>query len=152
MTAGVLNSLSPKHFRTAGLVDLEVKPPILWIRGTADAIVSDASYFDLNMLGKLGVIPGWPGDEVAPPQPMVTQTRDVLEAYAAAGGRTPRSSWRAWGTARTWNGPRSSSRRWSRSSAGELTAGRHGGARDGSSGQVVVPCLVATARSVPPSA
>ena len=83
---GVLNSLSPKHFRTAGLVDLEVKPPILWIRGTADAIVSDASYFDLNMLGKLGVIPGWPGEEVAPPQPMVTQTRDVLEAYAAAGG------------------------------------------------------------------
>jgi pimeloyl-ACP methyl ester carboxylesterase len=83
---GVFNSLSPKHFRTAGLVDLEVKPPILWIRGTADAIVSDASYLDLNMLGKLGVIPGWPGDEIAPPQPMVTQTRDVLDAYAAAGG------------------------------------------------------------------
>ncbi|MCB2175144.1 MAG: alpha/beta hydrolase [Actinomycetales bacterium] len=85
-TRGVLNSLAPTNFATAGLVDLEVKPPILWIRGSADAIVSDESYFDLNMLGKAGVIPGWPGDDVAPPQPMVTQTRAVLDAYAAAGG------------------------------------------------------------------
>lgn len=85
-TRGVLNSLAPTNFNTAGLVDLEVKPPVLWIRGSADAIVSDESYFDLNMLGKAGVIPGWPGDDVAPPQPMVTQTRAVLDAYAAAGG------------------------------------------------------------------
>ena len=85
-TRGVLNSLAPTNFTTAGLVDLEVKPPVLWIRGSADAIVSDESYFDLNMLGKAGVIPGWPGDDVAPPQPMVTQTRAVLDAYAAAGG------------------------------------------------------------------
>ena len=85
-TRGVLNALAPTNFSTAGIVDLEVKPPILWVRGTADAIVSDASYFDLNMLGKAGVVPGWPGDDVAPPQPMVTQTRQVLEAYAAAGG------------------------------------------------------------------
>ncbi|MCV2394744.1 alpha/beta hydrolase [Actinotalea sp. M2MS4P-6] len=83
---GVLNTLAPTNFNTAGLVDLDVKPPVLWIRGSADAIVSDASYFDLNMLGKAGVIPGWPGDDVAPPQPMITQTRDVLDAYAAAGG------------------------------------------------------------------
>jgi len=85
-TRGVLNSLAPTTFNTAGLVELEVKPPVLWIRGSADAIVSDESYFDLNMLGKAGVIPGWPGDDVAPPQPMVTQTRAVLDAYAAAGG------------------------------------------------------------------
>jgi len=32
------------------------------------------------------VIPDWPGEQVAPAQPMVTQTRDVLGAYAAAGG------------------------------------------------------------------
>ncbi|MDO8107587.1 alpha/beta hydrolase [Isoptericola sp. b441] len=86
-TRGVLNTLAPTRFSTAGLVDLEVKPPILWIHGSADAIVSDASFFDLNMLGKAGLVPGWPGDEVAPPQPMVSQTRDVLEAYARAGGR-----------------------------------------------------------------
>jgi pimeloyl-ACP methyl ester carboxylesterase len=83
---GVLNTMTPRYFNTSGLVDLENKPPILWIHGTADAIVSDASFFDINHLGALGVIPGWPGAEVAPAQEMVSQTRDVLGAYAAAGG------------------------------------------------------------------
>lgn len=83
---GVLNTMSPVHFNVAGIVDLEPKPRILWVRGEQDAIVADESFFDLNTLGKHGIIPGWPGDEVAPPQPMVAQTRDVLEAYASAGG------------------------------------------------------------------
>ena len=48
--------------------------------------LDDASFFDLNHLGAIGVIPGWPGDDVAPAQPMVSQTRDVLDAYRAAGG------------------------------------------------------------------
>jgi pimeloyl-ACP methyl ester carboxylesterase len=34
----------------------------------------------------LGVIPGWPGEAVYPPQPMLGQTRRVLERYAEAGG------------------------------------------------------------------
>jgi pimeloyl-ACP methyl ester carboxylesterase len=34
----------------------------------------------------MGLIPGWPGQEVYPPQPMLGQTRAVLEKYAAAGG------------------------------------------------------------------
>lgn len=83
---GVLNTMAPTHFNASGIVDLEVKPPVLWIHGTDDAIVSDASYFDLNHLGALGVIPGWPGADVAPAQPMVSQTRDVLERYRDAGG------------------------------------------------------------------
>ena len=83
---GVLNTMTPAHFDTSAIVDLEVKPPILWIHGTADAIVSDASFYDLNYLGQLGIIPGWPGAEIAPAQEMVSQTRDVLGAYAAAGG------------------------------------------------------------------
>lgn len=85
-TTGVLNTMAPKYFDASGLVDLDVKPPIVWIHGTADAIVSDASLFDLNQLGKLGVLPGWPGEEVAPAQEMVSQTRDVLDAYRANGG------------------------------------------------------------------
>lgn len=85
-TTGVLNTMAPKYFDVSGIVDLERKPPILWIHGTADAIVSDASFYDLNHLGALGVIPGWPGAEVAPAQPMVSQTRDVLAAYAEKGG------------------------------------------------------------------
>ncbi len=85
-TRGVLNTMAPQHFNVSGVVDLAVKPPILWIRGEKDAIVSDGSFFDLAMLGKVGVIPGWPGDDVAPPQPMIAQTRAVLERYAANGG------------------------------------------------------------------
>ncbi|MEO6943989.1 MAG: alpha/beta hydrolase [Lacisediminihabitans sp.] len=83
---GVLNTMAPQYFNTSGIVDVQQKPSILWVRGLDDAIVSDASFFDLNMLGQVGVIPGWPGAEVAPPQPMVTQTRSVLDAYQVAGG------------------------------------------------------------------
>ncbi|MDJ0349423.1 alpha/beta hydrolase [Cryobacterium sp. PH29-G1] len=84
--SGVLNTMSPGHFNTSGIVDLAVKPAILWIHGSDDVIVSDTSFFDLNYLGQLGVIPGWPGVDVAPPQPMIQQTRTVLGAYQAAGG------------------------------------------------------------------
>ncbi|WP_159501548.1 alpha/beta hydrolase [Microbacterium sp. 18062] len=83
---GILNTLAPRYFDTSGIVDLDPKPPILWVHGDLDAIVSDASFFDLNHLGALGIVPGWPGADVAPAQEMVSQTRDVLDAYAARGG------------------------------------------------------------------
>ena len=83
---GVLNTMAPAFFNVSGIVDLDVKPPILWVRGDVDAIVSDASYFDINHLGAVGVIPGWPGAEVAPAQQMIAQTRAVFENYAANGG------------------------------------------------------------------
>ncbi|MDT0180538.1 alpha/beta hydrolase [Microbacterium sp. ARD31] len=83
---GVLNTMAPRYFDVSGIVDLDDKPPVLWIHGTADAIVSDASFFDLNHLGALQIVPGWPGADIAPAQEMVSQTRDVLEAYRAAGG------------------------------------------------------------------
>ncbi|MCD2443883.1 alpha/beta hydrolase [Agromyces sp. SYSU K20354] len=83
---GILNTLAPTVFDTTAIVDLDPKPPILWIHGAQDAIVGDASFFDLNQLGKAGVIPGWPGDDVAPPQPMIQQTRAVFDRYRTAGG------------------------------------------------------------------
>ncbi|MFV0457577.1 MAG: alpha/beta fold hydrolase [Actinomycetales bacterium] len=83
---GVLNAMAPTHLRLDALVDVEPKPAILWIRGEADQIVSDTSFFDLATLGSLGYVPGWPGQDEVPPQPMVTQTRAVLDGYAAAGG------------------------------------------------------------------
>ncbi|MBW4042368.1 MAG: alpha/beta hydrolase [Acidobacteria bacterium] len=83
---GVLNTMTPDHLDLTAIVDIADKPPILWIRGELDAIVSDASFFDLNTLGAAGIVPGWPGVEVAPSQPMVSQTRAVLEAYAASSG------------------------------------------------------------------
>ena len=82
----MLNSLAPTVFDTTAIVDLESKPPILWIHGAQDAIVGDASYFDLNQLGKAGIIPGWPGEDVAAPQSMIAQTRGVLDRYTTAGG------------------------------------------------------------------
>ena len=83
---GVLNTMAPTHCNLTGIVEGEAKPPILWIRGDVDAIISDASSLDLNRLGELGVIPGWPGAEVAPAQPMIAQTRAVLDRYRDAGG------------------------------------------------------------------
>jgi hypothetical protein len=41
----------------------------------------------MGTLGSLELVPGWPGEEVFPPQPMVSQIRAVLEQYAANGGR-----------------------------------------------------------------
>ncbi len=85
-THGVLNTMAPTVFDVSGIVDLADKPSVLWIRGNADQIVSDTSVFDLAFLGSVGAVPGWPGAEVFPPQPMVTQTRSVLDRYAASGG------------------------------------------------------------------
>jgi pimeloyl-ACP methyl ester carboxylesterase len=84
---GVLNTMAPTVFRIVGLSEVEPKPPVLWLRGADDVIVSDTSLYDLAYLGSLGVIPGWPGEQTWPPQPMVSQTRSVLLRYAAAGGR-----------------------------------------------------------------
>ncbi|MBG6215383.1 pimeloyl-ACP methyl ester carboxylesterase [Cryobacterium sp. CAN_C3] len=87
-TNGVLNTMVPRYFNTSAIVDLADKPPILWVHGSDDVIVSDTSLFDLNFLGQLGVIPGWPGLDAAPPQPMIQQTRAVLAAYEQGGGDT----------------------------------------------------------------
>jgi pimeloyl-ACP methyl ester carboxylesterase len=85
---GPINAGSPKFALddVPALVATRPKPPILWIRGGDDMIVSDNSMFDFGALGKMELVPGWPGDDVYPPQPMVSQTRDVLEKYSAAGG------------------------------------------------------------------
>jgi pimeloyl-ACP methyl ester carboxylesterase len=83
---GVLNTMAPTVCRLDGIVDVEPKPRVLWVRGDADAIVSDTSAFDLAQLGALGAVPGWPGADACPAQPMVSQTRAVLDAYAKAGG------------------------------------------------------------------
>ncbi len=83
---GVLNAMTPKYYRAADVVDLPRKPPITWLRGGQDQVVSDTSLFDFGYLGHIGAVPGWPGDAVLPPQPMAAQTRAVLDAYRARGG------------------------------------------------------------------
>ncbi|THE63820.1 alpha/beta hydrolase [Salinadaptatus halalkaliphilus] len=86
---GVNNAISPKYCDLEAIteIDADAKPPILWIRGDADQIVSNESLFDLGALGRMGEVPGWPGEDVFPPQPMVDQTRAVFERYADRGGQ-----------------------------------------------------------------
>lgn len=85
-TRGILNALSGKYCNWSGIVELEAKPPVLWTHGAEDIVVSDGSPWDMGTLGQAGLVPGWPGEEVFPPQPMVSQIRAVLQRYRQAGG------------------------------------------------------------------
>ena len=83
---GVVNAFSRKYFDASALTDIVPKPPVLWIRGADDLVVSDNSMWDVAALGALGYVPGWPGPEECPPQPMLEQLRSVLDRYEANGG------------------------------------------------------------------
>ncbi len=92
---GVNNAISPRFCDLSGFARLAGRPggrdaglpDVLWVRGDADQIVSDTALVDLGSLGRLGIVPGWPGADVFPPQPMVSQLRAVLDRYREAGGR-----------------------------------------------------------------
>jgi pimeloyl-ACP methyl ester carboxylesterase len=85
---GPINAISAKYVgdTVERFVAATPKPRVLWVWGADDQIVSDTSLSEIGYLGKLGFVPGWPGDEVYPPQPMIAQTRAVLDRYRAAGG------------------------------------------------------------------
>ena len=83
---GPNNALSPKYLNQATFAAIEHHLPVLWIRGADDQIVSDTSLFDFGFLGQLGAVPGWPGPEAYPPQPMIAQMRTVFKNYQANGG------------------------------------------------------------------
>jgi pimeloyl-ACP methyl ester carboxylesterase len=85
-TRGILNALSPKYCNWSGIVDVDPKPPVLWTHGSADIVVADGSAWEMGTLGKMGLVPGWPGDDVFPPQSMVTQIRNILTEYGHRGG------------------------------------------------------------------
>lgn len=83
---GVLNTMTPTYCNLSILAEIDPKPPILWVYGDSDQVVSDFSLFDLAALGQLGAVPGWPGADVCPPQPMIGQMRSLLDRYRANGG------------------------------------------------------------------
>jgi pimeloyl-ACP methyl ester carboxylesterase len=78
--------MAPPWCNTSAFGDLPRPVRVLWIRGDEDQVVSDASMFDFGTLGKLGAVPGWPGEEVYPAQPMIAQSRAVFERRRAHGG------------------------------------------------------------------
>ena len=84
---GAINGISPKYLNQSNFTSISHKMPVLWIHGADDQVVSDTSLFDFGFLGQIGAVPGWPGAEVYPPQPMNTQVRTVLERYKANGGQ-----------------------------------------------------------------
>jgi len=85
---GPINAISPKYVGDSveKFIAIDPKPYMLWIRGEFDQIVSDNSLCDMGTLGQMGLVPGWPGEDVYPPQPMVSQTRHILEQYKTNGG------------------------------------------------------------------
>lgn len=85
-TRGFNNTLAPQYADVSGVAGIEPKPEIIWFRGDSDTLVSNNSFSDLAVLGKMGFVPGYVGEEAFPPQPMVDQTRFVFERYRQNGG------------------------------------------------------------------
>jgi pimeloyl-ACP methyl ester carboxylesterase len=86
-TLGGSNATSPKWIvahRTA--LEAQPKPHVTWIRGALDVVVSDAGGADPGVWGPTGIVPGFPGVDAYPPQPMIAQTRAWLGEYASRGG------------------------------------------------------------------
>jgi pimeloyl-ACP methyl ester carboxylesterase len=83
---GVNNAMSPAWCDTSAFGDVPNPVPLLWIRGDEDQVVNDKSMFDFGALGQLGAVPGWPGLDVYPPQPMIAQTRAIFTRRESHGG------------------------------------------------------------------
>ena len=84
---GMNNAISPKYCNLEDFALMEPGPPVLWVRGEDDAIVSDTSLLDFGFLGQLDAVPGWPGAEVSLPSrwsprcaPCSTPTRPAADA------------------------------------------------------------------------
>lgn len=89
---GPLNAMSPLYNQDVlpRLLEAQHKLPLLWIHGRDDVVVSDASMSDPGLQGKLQLRPDWPGEEVFPPQPMLTQVTHALDQYEQHGGEVRR--------------------------------------------------------------
>ena len=72
------------------LLAAPTKPPLLWIHGADDAIVSDNSMSDVGYQGQIGLRPNWPGSKTFPAQPLLSQVQYALDEYEQRGGRVRR--------------------------------------------------------------
>lgn len=83
---GLLNAISPRNLNVTRLVDVDPKPPILWVRGDADKMIADRSSMDVAHRARKGAFGGLPAGADLAPQPMLAQTRAVLDGYVTCGG------------------------------------------------------------------
>ncbi|MBT8056320.1 MAG: alpha/beta hydrolase [Gammaproteobacteria bacterium] len=85
---GATNAMSPQY--AVGLDDrilaAEPRPAVLWSYGADDLAVSNTAASDPGTWGPTGRLPGYPGPEAYPPQPMMDQIRRLLTSYEARGG------------------------------------------------------------------
>ncbi|MEA2024316.1 MAG: alpha/beta hydrolase [Actinomycetota bacterium] len=85
---GPSNAMSPKYIGNLveRLANAEPKVPVIWIYGADDVAVSNSAASDPGTWGPTGILPGFPGTDEYPNQPMMDQIRTVLDDYAARGG------------------------------------------------------------------
>jgi pimeloyl-ACP methyl ester carboxylesterase len=83
---GMNNAFSPKYLDQRAFLTLQEKPPVLWVHGDHDQIVSDSALIDFGVQGERGLVPGWPGPALYPPQPMNRQIRKFLHTYQEHNG------------------------------------------------------------------
>ncbi len=84
---GPNNALSPKYIGDVSKIYTNnPKLNVLWIRGDSDLAVSNTAASDPGTWGPRNLVPNYPDPKAYPPQPMLDQTRDILEKYAANGG------------------------------------------------------------------
>ncbi|MEN8114107.1 MAG: alpha/beta hydrolase [Actinomycetota bacterium] len=85
---GPSNAMSPKYMGNLieRLFAAESKLPVVWIYGADDVAVSNSAASDPGTWGPMGLLPGFPGTEEYPTQPMMDQIRTVLDDYAERGG------------------------------------------------------------------
>ncbi len=90
--SGPLNALSPLYNQHVleEVLAAQQKPPVLWVHGKGDVVVSNTSLSDAGTQGQLGLRPDWPGNDVFPPQPLLTQVAYALDQYEQGGGRVTR--------------------------------------------------------------
>jgi len=85
---GATNAMSPKY--VGNLVERilagEPKVHALWSYGADDLAVSNSAASDPGTWGPTGLLPGFPGPDAYPPQPMMDQIRKLLEDYSRCGG------------------------------------------------------------------
>lgn len=84
---GIMNAASPLYCNLTPFITIPKKPPVLWIRGDSDLMIGDNVRGTPASLGRKGHIADWPGETVFPDQPMLTQTREMLENYRGKGGK-----------------------------------------------------------------
>lgn len=82
---GTNTAISPRYVDVSSFAEVPTHPPVTWVRGSVDLIVSDTSKHRLGHLGAIGAVPGWPGEDVSPAHPMNGQLRAVLDRYTGNG-------------------------------------------------------------------